>query len=320
MGTSGGIVDRMTRSIAFVALLLSLPVSADDHEDALARVAEGDEARIRGEFVEALAYYGQAIRLEPGLAVAWHHRGLARRQAGDVAGALADFDKAIELDPEAAGPRNDRGLARADADDLDGAIADYTAAIERGPDAAIPYNNRAFARRLNGDIDGALQDATMALQLNPKYARAFLNRGLCLYDLREWEDALADLARSIELEPAGQDTTRLRLWVLRTRLGHADEASKELRAFLKGRVDDWVTALGKFLLGDLTEDDLLQKAASLDLARQSEAHFFAGSKALVAGDRAAAKRQFQAALGTGVRRTEVVRSAEAELAGLAEDR
>jgi tetratricopeptide (TPR) repeat protein len=285
-------------------------------------VAEGDELREKGELAAARTAYDRAIEADSARALAWHRRGLLRRQTRDFEGALGDLKRATDLAPGDAGAWNDRGLAQADLGRLDEAVADYDEAIRLGPDAPIPYNNRAFAKRLLGDPDGALKDATMALQLKPDYARAFLNRGLCLYDLREWEDAEADLRRSIELEPEGQDFTRLRLWLLGARLGRRELATRELKEWLGKRapVGDWIEAAGRYLIGERTEEELLASATDEDPAssklRASEARFLAGTRAVVDGRTEDAREHFVKALATGVRNTEVIRSVEAELAGI----
>lgn len=309
---------------ALLMVLAALRALADEPDIVRQTLKEGDAARAKGDLAVAVNSYNRAIEADPKCTEAWHGRGLAKRQQGDRKGALADLDQAVTLEPSAAGLHNDLGLAKADSGDFAGAIASYDAALRLAPDAALTWNNRSFAKRLNGDADAALKDATMALQLNPNYARAYLNRGLCLYNLREWEDALADLEKSVELEKEGQDFTRLRIWVLKARLGKREEADKELRGWMQGRKPggDRVEVYAKVLLGDVKNPETLELGTIKDhmerfeLVELSELRFFAGTKALLEGRDEDARLRFQAALDTGVKSTEVIRSAEAELEGL----
>lgn len=308
---------------ALVVLALVIPAFADDPLPEPHTLRSWERCSTDG-LKRAEQACTRLIESDPLDDTAWHNRALIRRRLGDLKGALEDFDKALTLAPENAGLHNDLGLAKADSGDLAGAIASYDAALRLDPDLALAWNNRSFAKRLNGDADGALKDATMALQLNPNYARAYLNRGLCLYNLREWEDALADLEKSVSLESEGQDYTRLRIWILKARLGKKEAADGELREWLKGRKPrgDRVESYGLFLLGDVTEEALLAEAKgsieNIDSLRKSEGRFLAGSKAVCEGRLDDAQRHLEAAMASGMKNTEIIRSVEAELEGLRE--
>ena len=99
----------------------------------------------------------------------------------------------------------------------------------------------------------------------------------------------------------GQDYPHLSIWLLRARLGETEAASKELSAFLDQRRNaapgDWVSTVGGFLLGTITEEKLFAAAASPDAKKESaqkcEAWFFAGMKKLLAGDKTAAAEYFR---------------------------
>jgi hypothetical protein len=70
---------------------------------------------------QAVADFTAAIRLRPGLAMAWYNRGNRRRQLGDLDGAIADLTEAIRLKPrirrrgttaDGPGPRRATGRGR----------------------------------------------------------------------------------------------------------------------------------------------------------------------------------------------------------------
>jgi hypothetical protein len=82
--------------------------------------------------------------------------------------------------------------------------------------------------------------------------------------------SLLDLTHAAEITPAGsrQDYTQFFVWLLRARLGRAAEANRELAAYMNPErqlsQEPWVVEVGAFLLGNVTEDDLLTAAASPD--------------------------------------------------------
>ena len=47
----------------------------------------------------AVETFSDAIILDPNLAAAWHHRGIARHHTGDIRGALRDFQEALQREP-----------------------------------------------------------------------------------------------------------------------------------------------------------------------------------------------------------------------------
>ena len=60
----------------------------------------------------ALEAFTNAITSEPGLAVAYHGRGIIHAIRGDLDAALSDFDQAIRLRPEAPKFYHARALVR----------------------------------------------------------------------------------------------------------------------------------------------------------------------------------------------------------------
>ncbi len=142
---------------------------------------------------------------------------------------------------------------------------------------------------MKGDMDGAGADYAKAIQVDPKCAAAYESRGLWNYDKRAWADALADFKKFCEISTAGQDAVRLRIWLVRARLGERDAATKDLKAFIEKReaAQDWDLQIARFLAGELGEGDLL-KAAGDKGARLCEARFYAGAKRAIDGDKAGA--------------------------------
>jgi tetratricopeptide (TPR) repeat protein len=105
-----------------------------DPENAAAYNTLGLILRQKNQIEEALAAFGEAIRVSPQYFKAHLNRGETRYRQGDQAGALADFEKAIEIAPKEAWGYNDRGWARRTQGDFDGAIADFKKALELDPD------------------------------------------------------------------------------------------------------------------------------------------------------------------------------------------
>ena len=214
------------------------------------------------------------------------------------------------------------GNAKYKRGNYDGAIADYTSAIDLNPKDAPAYFNRGLAKQRKGDLDGALADYTSAIDPNPKDALAYYNRGYLRYDKRAWADALSDFRKASQLVLFQDDEyVRFRIWLIRARLGERDAATHELQAYLAQRrpkaLDDWPAKIGAFLTGQLSEEAFLKAAESPDEQTSREqrckAYFYAGTKRLIDGAKATARRYFEKSLQTGVKTFAEYRSAAAEL-------
>ncbi len=155
----------------------------------------------RGEYDTAIAFFTDAIKLDPNLAPAYHSRGTAYGSKGDYDRAIADLSQAIKLDPNLAFAYNNRGNAYSGKGDYDRAIADYTQAIKLDPNLAPAYNNRGNAYSGKGDYDRAIADYTQAIKLDPNYAPAYYNRGTAYDDKGDYDRAIADLSQAIKLDP-----------------------------------------------------------------------------------------------------------------------
>jgi tetratricopeptide (TPR) repeat protein len=58
---------------------------------------KGRAMSCKGDYDRAIADYTEAIRLDPGLALAYNNRGFAYSHKGDNDRAIADYDQAINV-------------------------------------------------------------------------------------------------------------------------------------------------------------------------------------------------------------------------------
>ncbi len=193
-----------------------------------------------------------------------------------------------------------------------------------------PTTNRAFLKRAKGNLDGALADYDKAIELNPKDMNVYYDRGVACYDKRDWSDALSDFYKAIpeKSEVAKlatvQDYSRIRIWLVRAKLGERDEATAELSEYFRnrttGKPGDWALRIARFLTGDLSESDFWKAADTGDEKQvryqKCEACFYAGTLKLIDGDKSAAANYFTKCLETRSNHLYEYQSAAAELESL----
>jgi lipoprotein NlpI len=260
------------------------------------------------------------IVLEPNEAAAYYNRGMAKQFKGDFAGAIADYSNALEFRADNADAYLNRGAAKKAEGDWDEAIADFTRTIQLKPDAALAYYQRGVAEKAKGDLNRAMADFTKATELDSNDKWAFYSRGCLRYDQHSFKDALDDFQKMKELDEA-DEYAHARIWLVRTRLGDREEATKELQTYLEnrktGKPGDWASSIHRFLIGQLTEPDFLKAAVNTDKKIENdqhcEAYFYAGTKLLIADDKKAASDYFEKCMATGQKSFTEYSSAAAEL-------
>jgi len=140
---------------------------------------------------------------------------------------------------------------------------------------------------------------------------------------------MTDLRKFCEMAPRDNDTdyARLYIWLISTQenpQGHADqELSTALQNDWNSSPEDLVSKIAAFLLGHISETDLIANAASPDLTldpgQHCKAWYFAGMKRLLTGDPTTAADNFRKCLATGQKNYCEYIFAQAELLALGQN-
>jgi len=150
------------------------------------------------------------------LALAYHHRGIARQKLGYEGLAIADYSKALEIDalPREVQARSyyNRGLAKAQSGDTLGAELDYSHAIEFLPKYAAAYHNRANLERARQDYPTAIRDYSIAIsQLDgPNRKLPLMGRAISHEKTGNIAAAASDLDAVLAIDPTFAAAARMR--------------------------------------------------------------------------------------------------------------
>jgi tetratricopeptide (TPR) repeat protein len=168
----------------------------------LAYQSRGDARTNAGAFEQAIADFGEAIRLRPDNVPALSGRARAKFSLKRFSDALDDYGEAIRLSPAAADLYVERGHVHLSRGDANASILDLNEAIKLDPRNASAFNNRGLAFRKNGDFDRALNDYVIAIEINPVYALAYANRGHLQAARGQTNAAIDDLQQALLLDPS----------------------------------------------------------------------------------------------------------------------
>jgi tetratricopeptide (TPR) repeat protein len=242
--------------------------------------------------------------------------GVTKLRLGDNDGAIADFSRALELNSSLIGAYLGRGAAYCNMSNFDGAVNDYNEAIKLKPASVEAYMGRGFAEFLQGNYDAAITDQTKAIELKSDSQAAYYQRALARGAQTNLQGASDDFVKALDLKGSDTATDYVALYgaLYDTRMGHV--AAEKLNAHTTWG-SDWTKELGGFLSATVTEAELLKFAASKGgedkSLQEGEALYFAGVAKAVAGDKAAAKADFQKSLSVSGGSTIVHRLAQTEL-------
>jgi tetratricopeptide (TPR) repeat protein len=306
----------------------ALTLSPRDAEVLTGRGASRDAT---GDHAGAIADCTAAIGLKPDGYNAYFIRGVARRAAGLADGAFTDFTMVVAHQPSHFTASINLAEVKGIRGDHAGALADMTALIAKAPSYGELFIRRGQLQQSAGATAEALSDFTRAITLNPGDSAAYQARGAFLADLGRLPGALEDFRKVLDQGPPDSPylgSARLRVWLIRSRLGEGKAAVKELQDHLGSRPAGagaaWPLPLMLFAVGMLSEGEVLAsvqgQAPSGGAEHACAVHFYLGAKHLLAGEQAVAVSHFEACIATGCRDISEYRSAQAELASLARQR
>lgn len=118
---------------------------------------------------------------------------------------LAYYDEALSLDPDNATALNNRGYTLIYLERYAEAVEDFNAAIEIDPKFAFAYNNRGLARIKLGMIEEGMSDIHYSVELEGENSYAYLNFGIYHFDRGEFSSALELFEKARELDPHTDD-------------------------------------------------------------------------------------------------------------------
>jgi len=148
--------------------------------------------------------------------------------------------------------------------------------------------------------------------------------GIIAYDKRLWKDSLGHFRKALEMGTATPVSVRMRICILRARLGERAAGTKELAQFLKdhkpAKPEEYAAKIAAFLAGQLAEEDLLKAAESKSAFEQKrhlcDARFYVGVKRSLDKDKEGAAENLRTCLESDVRYYGPYSSALAELEAL----
>ena len=166
-----------------------------------ARLDAAIAAHEQGRIAEARPVYEEALRRDPGNAVALHMLGLAQLQSGQEAAGLQLLRASLQLQPRNAAFHLNLGKALQAAGQRAPALAAFEAALALRPELAAARSGRAALLQELGRTDESVAALRAALEQQPEDPELHCRLGIALGQQQASEPALAHLERAVALAP-----------------------------------------------------------------------------------------------------------------------
>ena len=185
------------RRLLRLIFLLALPIIANAQLNTNRLLDIGRNALYFEDYVVAIQYFNQVIKVRPYLTEPYFLRAYAKMNLDDFRGAIDDCDKALEINPFLAKVFYCRGFAYRSIGNLEKSSDDFRKALELEPDnintSHLLIENLIQMRH----FDEALQLCRRSLEDYPRYSDTYLLRSQVFLAKKDTLRAFADLDTAI---------------------------------------------------------------------------------------------------------------------------
>lgn len=248
---------------------------------------QGNILKLQGRLSEAIAYFKNALVLQPNSIESATNLAVTLHQTGDLAEAATYYQRAIEIDPNCAQAQNNLGILLQDRGNIAEAVSCFQKAIALNPVYVKALNNLGATLQQQGELQSAIACFQQALSVNSNSVPALVNLGVAMQAKCQIAEAERLYQRAIEAEP-NNPTGHYHLGTLWLGTGKIEQAisSLERAISLQPSYVEAITNLGSAVeqLGDVNRAILCyQKAIQID-ANCVKAHFNLSLALLLTGD------------------------------------
>jgi tetratricopeptide (TPR) repeat protein len=220
----------------------------------------GITAGLGGNYIEALNYFEQLIKLIPKSAIAFSNKGNALQGLKRYEDALICYEKAISLEPTYHEAFSNKGNALQELKRYEDALICYDKALCLEPTYHEAFSNKGNALQELNRYEDALICYDKALSLCPNYHEALRNKGHALQELGCYDEALICYDMALSLKPTYHEAYINKAYVLKV-VKNYDEALKNYDNALALNKNSAVALSGK-------------GSVNIDLRQLSEAREF----------------------------------------------
>ncbi len=216
--------------------------------------------------------------------------------------ALEDYERLVRADPENAQVIASRGESELGLGHFSAARLSFKRVTERHPDNGWAHYQLGRAKFGLMEFDDAIASYQRAAELKWEPASVWRGIGHARFGAGDFVGAIESLKQSLAATTSPSPYAVLVLHLALRRAGRSMEESPLAEA-LPGWSSEWAQSIGRYLLGELRDRDLVDRArATKDRTLRDEqlceAFYYIGATRLLEEDRVAGEVLFERVLGT----------------------
>jgi tetratricopeptide (TPR) repeat protein len=270
-----------------------------------------------GHYEDAIRALEYAIKLDPKIMQAYNNLGRAYILLGRHKEAVETFKRAISIKPDDFWSHVNLGNVYLNIRQYKEAIEEYKLSTRiNDPDQVVAFMGLGTAARRAAEYEQAVDAFTQVLRQRPQEAGVFHARGYAYLYLGRGAQAAADAQKYLELSGSSDKKRSLYVSLLAhfgfRQAGLSTEANQILQEIVaKTDASMWPHPVVRYLLGEVSEQELLSQATDGD--KKTEARAYIGMNLLFSGQVEEARTHLQWVRENGNKDFVEYAMAEAEL-------
>jgi Flp pilus assembly protein TadD len=196
----------------------------------------GEALAAKGQTLEAIHEFQEAVRLCPGYPEAHNNLGIAFGNLGRIPEAIREFRTALDIKPNYEEVQYNLGVALGKIGQYDEAIIHYQAAIRLEPADAGAHNSLGIAFASKNQMAEATREFRAAVLLKPDFEEAQSNLGIALGMAGQYDEAIIHDQEAIRLKPMDAQAHN-NLGIALVAKGRIDEAVWHFQAAIQIKPD-----------------------------------------------------------------------------------
>lgn len=189
-----------TKVLSILLLLTFVSVNTQAQINTNRVLAIGRNALYFEDYVLAMQYFNQVIRIKPHIAEPYFYRAIAKISLEDYLGSEEDCSEALSRNPFLTEAYRCRGIARINLGRYNEAISDFDKGLEFAPDNKALLICKAQAAIQNKDYKNAILYYSQTIEKYPRYKEAYLGRGYAYFANEDTLHSLEDFNKCIDLD------------------------------------------------------------------------------------------------------------------------
>lgn len=246
----------------------------------------------------AIRHYDAALQALPNYKYPLQNKANALVNLNRCAEAFTLFEQSVKQYPDSYPGLFGLGDALACQGKYKEALKYYTDASIEAPHVDSYYRTHARAQLITNDPKKAIEDIDSAIRLNPKEKTYLYQAALIGYGAGDLVNAKKRTEEYIAAVP-NEPYSVIILYLIQLRSKVQDTKILQTQLNLYKDKTEWLPALMRYLLGDVSESELFTRSkqgdANLLKAQFIDFHFYVGETLLIKGDKSGAEKHFTAA-------------------------